>query len=87
MVIEQIKDVDAVGERFRSAGRMMPEGVEYVASWLEPSGSRCFQLMNAPDADAFRGWTQHWDDLMEFEIVPVLTSADFWKERAAKTPS
>lgn len=81
MVIERIKDIDAVGARFREKGRMMPEEVRYLASWLEPDGTRCFQLVEAPDEAAFAGWTPHWDDLMDFEIRLVLTSQDFWKGR------
>lgn len=85
MVIETFREggIDAVGARFRERGRMMPPGVEYVASWLEPDGSRCFQLMSAPDRAALDGWTRHWEDLVEFEIVLVLSSADFWASRAA----
>jgi hypothetical protein len=80
MVIERFKDgnAKAVGERFRLSGRMMPEGVAYVASWLDPAGTQCFQLMEAPDPEALKPWTDRWDDLMDFEVIPVLTSAEFW---------
>ncbi len=80
MVIELFKGGDPapVGERFRRQGRMLPEGVEYKASWMEPSGARCFQLMEAPDKDSLNEWVEHWEDLVAFEIVPVLTSNDFW---------
>ena len=82
MVIEHFKGgADAVGERFREKGRMMPSDVVYVSSWLEESGDRCWQLMEAPSLEAFEGWTRNWDDLMDFEIVPVLTSAEFWERR------
>jgi hypothetical protein len=80
MVIETFKDGNPgrIGERFQREGRMMPEGLIYHASWLEPSGTRCFQLMESPDPEVFHSWTSRWDDLMDFEIIPVLTSADFW---------
>jgi len=80
MVIETFKDGNPrrIGERFQRDGRMMPEGLIYHASWLEPSGTRCFQLMESPDRNLFDAWTSRWDDLMDFEIIPVLTSADFW---------
>lgn len=83
MVIERFKESnpDSVGERFRQKGRMMPDGLKYVASWLEPSGDRCFQLMEADSLDLFDAWTCNWSDLTEFEIVPVQTSADFWASR------
>lgn len=80
MVIERFKggDARAVGERFRRLGRMLPEGVAYHASWIEPAGTRCFQVMEAPQRELLGLWTCRWDDLMEFEILPVETSGDFW---------
>ena len=80
MVIELFKSGDPgpVGERFRHQGRMLPEGVEYKSSWMEPSGARCFQLMEAPDKDSLDEWVKRWEDLVNFEVVPVLTSSDFW---------
>ena len=80
MVIERFKNGDAglVGERFRRQGRMLPEGVAYHASWMDSSGARCFQIMEAPHVDSLAPWISRWDDLVDFEIVPVLTSADFW---------
>lgn len=83
MVIERYKHGDAklVGERFKQKGRMLPEGVTYHASWMEAGGARCYQLMEAANQDLLNEWTSHWDDLVEFEIVPVVTSAEFWKER------
>lgn len=84
MVIERIKQgaAGAAGERFRLQGRMLPEGVVYHASWIEPPGDRCFQVMEAASLEALSVWTAHWDDLVDFEIVPVLTSKDFWEGKA-----
>lgn len=78
MVIERFKNRDAaaVYRRFKERGRMMPEGLKYVGSWVEPDFDRCFQLMESDDEGLFRQWTKHWEDLMEFEIVPVLTSQE-----------
>lgn len=56
----------------------MPDDVIYKASWMETSGSRCFQLMDAPDLQSLQEWIKNWDDLVEFEVVEVKTSADFW---------
>ena len=58
MVIESFKAGDAgpVGERFRRLGRMLPEGVAYQASWVDLSGSRCFQIMEAPHRDLLNIW-------------------------------
>ncbi len=83
MVIERMKSSDPgpVGERFRKFGRMMPADVQYVASWLEPSGARCFQVMEAPARASLDPWIAAWSDLTDFEVVPVLTSAEFWASR------
>lgn len=78
MVIERYKnrDADAVYRRFREHGRMLPEGLQYLESWVEPNFDRCFQLMSADDPDLFQEWISHWQDLVDFEIVPVRTSAE-----------
>ena len=57
---------------------MLPEGVIHHASWMTPSGEKCFQLMEAPNRESLNEWTSKWEDLVEFEIVPVVTSAEFW---------
>ena len=78
MVIEHFKDRDAVAvyRRFREKGRMMPDGLRYIDSWIEPNFDRCFQLMETSDKALFEQWTVNWDDLMDFEIVAVATSRD-----------
>ena len=82
MVVERFKNQDPkpIGERFKRKGRMMPEGVVYHASWIDPVANRCFQVMEAPDQEALKRWTILWDDLIAFEIVPVLTSIEFWSD-------
>jgi Domain of unknown function (DUF3303) len=65
-----------VYERARDRGRMLPNGLRYVESWVEDGLGRCFQLMEADDPALFDAWTAEWSDLAEFEIVPVLASAD-----------
>jgi hypothetical protein len=78
MVIERFRggDAAAVYRRFRERGRMTPDGLRYVESWVEQGFGRCFQLMECDDPDLFREWVARWDDLVEFEIVPVLTSRE-----------
>jgi len=78
MVIEHIRpgQAPAVYRRFRERGRMAPQGVTYVSSWVDMEFRRCFQLMEADSEAALREWTIHWEDLVEFEIVPVRTSAE-----------
>jgi uncharacterized protein DUF3303 len=77
MVIETFRrGARPVYERARDRGRMLPEGLTYLDSWVEPGLGRCFQLMETDDPALFERWTARWDDLAEFEIVPVLSSAE-----------
>jgi hypothetical protein len=78
MVIERFKDIDLLRERFHRHGRMLPEGVVYQGSWMDKDGSRCFQIMDASDLASLMGWVRRWEDLVDFEIVQVLTSQDYW---------
>jgi hypothetical protein len=78
MVIEHFKDVPAIGQRFQAKGRLLPDGVSYQASWIDSARLRCFQLMEAPHEESLRPWMAAWNDLVQFEIVPVVTSAEFW---------
>ena len=82
IVIERFKDGEAgpVGDRFRNSGRMLPEGVIYHASWVDSAGARCFQVMEAPHSELLNPWVSRWDDLVDFEIVPVVTSSEFWSK-------
>jgi uncharacterized protein DUF3303 len=76
MVIERFKNRDAraVYTRFHEKGRMMPDGLKYVGSWIEVGFDRCFQVMECDDERLLHEWAAHWRDLMDFEFVPVLTS-------------
>ena len=76
MVIERFRDRDAkaVYRRFREQGRMTPEGLTYVGSWIEANFDRCFQLMECDDARLLQDWLLNWSDLMQCEIVPVVPS-------------
>lgn len=78
MVIEKFKNRDAapVYKRFDEQGRMMPEGLRYIDSWIEENFGRCFQLMETDDPALFEQWTDNWKDLVDFEVVPVITSAE-----------
>lgn len=85
MVIERFKNQDAAAiyRRLQQDGRMMPDGLKYVGSWVEASFGRCFQLMESDDPRLFQQWIIKWQDLMEFEIVPVVPSKE---TREAITP-
>ena len=78
MVIERFKEGAApeVYRRAREQGRMIPEGLEYVSSWVDLEFKTCYQLMRTEDAALFAVWTNAWTDLMEFGVVPVRTSAE-----------
>jgi hypothetical protein len=80
MVIESFKhgNVGTVGKRFKLSGRMLPDCVAYHARWVDSAGMRCFQIMETRDSELLKTWTSRWDDLIDFEIVPVESSADFW---------
>ena len=73
MVIEQFPPgaKEKVYERFRVKGRMLPDGLVYIDSWLEKDGDRCFQLMETDDFALFRTWTERWRDLVSFEIIEI----------------
>ena len=78
MVIERFKE-DAAPEiyrRFRQKGRMMPEGLEYVSSWVDLDFNVYWQLMRTENFALFDQWIDSWRDLIDFEIVPVRTSAE-----------
>ena len=81
MVIETFRNQDAkaVYRRFRDKGRMMPDGVTFVGSWVSADLGRCFQLMEADDITLLQRWVAEWSDLIAFEIVPVVAG----KEAAA----
>lgn len=78
MVIEHFRNGDPapVYHRFREQGRLAPEGVRYVASWVTRDLKHCYQVMETDDPALLAEWTSRWEDLVDFEIVPVLTSAE-----------
>ncbi|HKD56544.1 MAG TPA: DUF3303 family protein [Hyphomicrobiaceae bacterium] len=83
MVIERFKNKDPkpIGDRFKRLGRMMPDGVSYLASWIDPVEARCFQVMAAGDIEELKRWAANWADLADFEIVPVLSSQQYWTQQ------
>ena len=78
MVVEHFRDGDAlpVYRRFRDQGRLAPGGLQYVASWVTDDFRRCFQIMECGDPKLLAQWTARWEDVIEFEIIPVVTSAE-----------
>ena len=84
MVVERFKDAPAIYRRLHEKGRMMPEGLEYVSSWIDVDLKTCWQLMWAKDESIFRTWTDNWKDLMDFEVVPVRTSGEVREMMASR---
>ena len=78
MVVERFRGGDAgpVYRRFRERGRLAPEGLTYVDSWVDESLQICFQLMRADGREPLDRWMAQWSDLVEFEVYPVVTSAE-----------
>ena len=77
MVVERfVGGAGPVYERAAELGRLLPDGLEYVDSWIDKRLDRCFQLMETDDPSLFDEWITRWSDLAEFEVVPVLSSAE-----------
>lgn len=78
MVIETFRDQDAksVYRRFRDKGRLMPDGLIFVGSWVSADLGRCFQVMETDDITLLQRWVAEWSDLTEIEIVPVVTGKE-----------
>lgn len=78
MVVEKFRNGDPVPvyRRFRERGRLAPEGVQYVSSWVDEKLERCFQLMETDDRLLLDEWMEYWSDLVEFEVYAVVSSAE-----------
>jgi hypothetical protein len=77
MIVEDLRDnSEAVYRRLRERGRMMPGGLRYVDSWVTTDRRRCYQVMDCPDPALLEQWMAAWSDLVDFEVVPVMTSAE-----------
>ncbi|MDQ3651391.1 MAG: DUF3303 domain-containing protein [Acidobacteriota bacterium] len=78
MVVEHFKNQDAlpVYRRFRERGRLAPEGLIYISSWVDERLQRCFQLMETDDRNLLDQWIANWSDIVDFEMFPVMTSQE-----------
>jgi hypothetical protein len=76
MIVERFKNQDPVPvyRRFRDQGRLAPEGLQYVSSWVDEKLELCFQLMETADRSLLEAWIANWSDLVDFEIHPVMSS-------------
>jgi hypothetical protein len=86
MIVETFKNGDAasVYRRFRERGRMAPEGLSYVASWVTSDMTRCYQVMECDDRRLLTEWMARWSDLIDFDVVAVLTSAQAVEQMAPR---
>ena len=78
MIVERFRNRDPgpVYRRFRERGRLAPEGLEYVSSWVDEKREICVQLMEAPDVSLINEWIANWSDIVEFEVYPVISSKE-----------
>jgi hypothetical protein len=89
MIVEHFRDGNAVPvyQRFRDHGRLAPEGLHYVSSWVQQDFRRCFQVMECENPELLRQWMASWEDLVDFEVIPVCTSAEAATEIAPRLVS
>jgi hypothetical protein len=78
MVLERFRNADAapVYRRFRERGRMAPDGLNYISSWVTEDMSTCFQVMETENRALLEDWMSHWSDLVDFEVHPVVSSKE-----------
>ena len=86
MVIERFKnrEAEAVYRRFLAEGRLAPEGLTYLDSWVEANFARCFQLIDCDDPALLQDWVLAWQDLVDFEFCPVVPSKQVSAAMAAR---
>jgi hypothetical protein len=82
MIIEHFRNDDPlpVYRRFRDRGRLAPDGLQYVSSWVDDKFARCFQIMETVDRALLNRWIENWTDIVEFDVFPIMSS----KEAAEK---
>ena len=78
LIIERFKNGDPVPvyQRFRERGRLAPQGLTYVNSWIDEGLTTCWQVMETADRALLDEWIANWSDLVDFEVVPVITSKE-----------
>jgi hypothetical protein len=76
MIVEKFRDGDPIPvyRRFRDQGRLAPDGLLYISSWVDEKLERCFQVMETGDRELLDRWIANWSDIVDFEVYPVITS-------------
>lgn len=88
MIVETFKQgAGPVYARFAAHGRMLPDGLEFIESWVSAELDRCFQVMECDAPTLLDAWIRQWEDIVDFEIVPVLSSADAKARVQVSSPS
>ena len=82
MVIENFtkSSAKAIYDRYEKHGRMMPEGLKYIDSWVDKKFETCYQVVECDDTNKLQEWISNWQDLVDFEIIPVMTSNEAYKK-------
>jgi hypothetical protein len=78
MIVEQFRNADPlpIYRRFRDRGRLAPEGLRYIASWVDEALERCFQIMETDDRRLLDQWIENWSDIADFQVYPVMSSKE-----------
>ena len=73
MAVEHFKPgcYAAVYQRFAQQGRLLPDGLEYIDSWVNRERDICFQLMQTDQPALFETWFERWQDLVNFDVIPI----------------
>ena len=86
LIVEHFKQGDPVPvyRRFRDRGRLAPDGLQYISSWVDERFQRCFQIMETADRSLIDQWITNWSDIVEFEVFPVMSSEEAAKRIAPR---
>ena len=86
MIVEHFRNQDPlpIYRRFRDHGRLAPDGLQYLSSWVDEKFERCFQLMETADPQLLDQWISHWSDIVSFEVYPVISSKEAAERIAAR---
>jgi hypothetical protein len=86
MIVEHFKNDDPIPvyRRFRDRGRLAPDGLQYISSWVDEKLAHCFQIMETADRNLLDQWITNWSDIVEFNVFPVISSKEVAKKIAPR---